>query len=327
MVLRRADVSQREDVERLIREIALGGKPLRGIVHAAGVLDDGILTQLNWDRFERVLAPKMEGAWHLHELTRGLELDFFVMFSSLASLLGSPGQANYAAANSFLDGLAHYRWSLGLPAMSINWGPWRGDGMAARPEAAGWRRSFAALRALDPEQGLECLERFLHNGNSPQFAAFLLQSEASVRDLECGVQLERKTSDSRPEVPGEGTRPIFRVAALRGKELLHYLREEAGKVMGISDTTSLRPEEPLFDAGLDSLMAVEFRNVLTDAFGRPFPSTLLFDYPSLQKLSVYLQGTGGDQPASESDRSEEQIRNLGDSDAEALLNAELNRKD
>ena len=185
--LRQADVSRREDVERLIHEIGRSGKPLKGILHAAGVLDDGVLAKQNWSRFETVMAPKMEGAWHLHELTAGLDLDFFFLFSSLASLLGAAGQANYAAANAFLDGLAHYRWSLGLPAMSINWGPWQGGGMAARPEAAGWQRSFPTVRALNREQGLNYLDRFLNNGHSPQLAAFRIRQKSSIRDLECGV--------------------------------------------------------------------------------------------------------------------------------------------
>jgi len=319
VLLRRVDVSRKSEVERLIQEIHQSGKTLRGIVHAAGVLDDGVLTQQTWERFEKVMAPKLDGAWHLHEVTKGMELDFFIMFSSLASLLGSPGQANYSSANAFLDGLAHYRRSLGLPALSINWGPWQG-GMAIRPGAAGWQRSFPTLRALESEQGFEFLERFLHDELPAQIAAFLLRSKASVRDLESGPVHE---SASHTPDSTEVARTVARSATLRGPELLNFLRQEVGKIMGISDATLLPPEKPLFEAGLDSLMAVEFRNVLADVFGRTFPSTLLFDYPSLQKLSLYLQGAG------DKESIPENIVELGDLDesaAEALLNAELNRK-
>ncbi len=119
-----ADVSNSEDVAQVLEGIKTNYPPLRGIFHAAGVLDDGVLMQQNWSRFAKVLAPKVQGAWNLHALTQDLPLDFFVCFSSVASLLGSPSQGNYAAANAFMDALVHYRRNLGLPGLSINWGPW-----------------------------------------------------------------------------------------------------------------------------------------------------------------------------------------------------------
>jgi acyl carrier protein len=322
LIVRRANVSRKNEVEQLVQEIQQSEKPLCGIVHAAGVLDDGVLTQQSWERFEKVMAPKVEGALHLHELTANADLDFFIMFSSLASLLGSPGQANYASANAFLDGLAHYRQYLGLPGLTINWGPWQG-GMASRPGAAGWQRAFPTLRAMDAEQGLEYLDGFLQEDSCAQLAAFMMRSTASIHDLESSTPKERT---SRTQLPESSGRPHgARAAILRDRELLFFLREEVGKIMGISDPNLLPPEKPLFEAGLDSLMAVEFRNVLSDLFGRPFPSTLLFDYPSLQKLSVYLQGNKKE-PAPEKTVVATQILDLDDSTAEALLNAELNRK-
>ena len=119
-----ADVSRKEDVQSVLAQLA--GAPLRGVIHMAGVLDDGLLQDQTWDRFEAVMAPKMLGAWHLHALTRAMPLEVFALFSSAASVLGSAGQANHAAANAFLDGLAHFRRAEGLPAVSINWGPWAG---------------------------------------------------------------------------------------------------------------------------------------------------------------------------------------------------------
>ncbi|MDH3602772.1 MAG: SDR family NAD(P)-dependent oxidoreductase, partial [Candidatus Tectomicrobia bacterium] len=131
VVVTQADVSEAEEVSQVLAHI---DRPLRGIIHAAGVLDDGILQQQTLERFARVMAPKVRGAWHLHTLTKDMSLDFFVLFSSTASLLGSGGQANYAAANAFLDVLAHYRRAHGLPGVAINWGGWSEVGMAARSE-------------------------------------------------------------------------------------------------------------------------------------------------------------------------------------------------
>src|SRR5262249_45550766 len=136
VLVMQADVANFTDVGRLITTCQTQG-PLRGIVHAAGVLDDGVLTQQSAERFSRVMAPKVHGAWNLHTHSRQLQLDFFVSFSPMASLLGSAGQSNYAAANAFLDALAHHRRAHGLPSLTINWGPWAEVGMAARLSVAG----------------------------------------------------------------------------------------------------------------------------------------------------------------------------------------------
>src|SRR5262249_47952251 len=131
-----ADVARAGDAARLV-EACQAQAPLRGVIHAAGVLDDGVLDRQTAGRFARVMAPKVYGAWHLHELTRELPLGFFVLFSSMAAVLGSAGQTNSAAANACLDALAHHRRAQGLPGLSINWGPWAEGGMAARLSLAG----------------------------------------------------------------------------------------------------------------------------------------------------------------------------------------------
>jgi acyl carrier protein len=276
------------------------------VVHAAGVLDDAVLAQQDWDRFARVMGPKVCGAWHLHTLTAKLDLDFFVLFSSLASIAGAPGQSNYAAANAFLDSLAHHRRTLELPALSINWGPWAESGMATRPEAAGWRRSFPGLSALSSEQGLELWQRALSNRHLTQLAA--------------GSWSDSLVLIAAP--PGVDTRQASRLAAPSGRRLVEYLRVEAAKIIGLPDAIDLDLDAPLFEAGLDSLMTIEFRNVLGGAFGRSFPSTLLFDYPSIQKLAHFIEGDDG--LARESGHSPAaDIRNMDESAAEALLIAEL----
>ena len=156
----RADVANFDEMARMIAEI---GSPLRGVVHAAGVLADGVLLEQTWERFTTVMAPKVEGAWNLHRLTRGAPLDFFVMYSSAASVFGSAGQANHAAANAFLDVLAQQRRAEGLPALSVNWGAWSEVGAAADGGMEA-RMSLQGMGVIAPRQGMELLRKALESG-------------------------------------------------------------------------------------------------------------------------------------------------------------------
>ncbi len=157
-----ADVANVEQVATVLDKVSQTMPPLRGIVHAAGVLDDGLLVNQNADRFERVFSPKVQGAWNLHSLTHGTQLDFFVLYSAGASLLGSSGQSNYAAANAFLDALAHYRRIQGLPALSINWGAWASVGMAAALGEQHQQRLLAqGINSILPQQGTKILEQLI----------------------------------------------------------------------------------------------------------------------------------------------------------------------
>ncbi|MEM6753811.1 MAG: type I polyketide synthase, partial [Cyanobacteria bacterium P01_C01_bin.38] len=156
------DISDEVDGAKIISQIEACLPPLRGIIHGAGVLDDALLHSMNWEQFIGVMAPKVKGAWHLHNLTQNKALDFFVCFSSMASVLGSPGQGNYAAANAFMDGLAHHRRSIGLPALSINWGPWAEAGMAASLDNRHQGRMVASgITPLSLKQGLHILGQLL----------------------------------------------------------------------------------------------------------------------------------------------------------------------
>jgi NAD(P)-dependent dehydrogenase (short-subunit alcohol dehydrogenase family) len=152
------DVAQEEQVARALDEIRKSMPPLRGVIHAAGVLDDGILLQLNPERFQTVMAPKIDGALNLHHLTLNDPVELFVLFSSGASVLGSPGQGNYVAANAFLDALAHQRRALGLPGVSINWGAWGEVGLATRPDRVK-HLSQQGIAAFTPTQGVELQDR------------------------------------------------------------------------------------------------------------------------------------------------------------------------
>ena len=177
VIVLRGDVADANSLAGALAQLPPEGPPLRGIVHAAGVLADGILTEMTLEQLDRAMAPKARGAWNLHDATHDAPLDFFVLFSSVASVLGSPGQANYAAGNAFLDALAHARHAQGLPATAINWGPWAGSGMAAeggRDEAIKSR----GMALIEPEVGLELLGRLM-NSDVAQVAVM----DAQWRDM------------------------------------------------------------------------------------------------------------------------------------------------
>ncbi|MDJ0620297.1 MAG: SDR family NAD(P)-dependent oxidoreductase [Calothrix sp. MO_192.B10] len=287
-----ADVSQPEDVARLLEECGTTA-PLRGIIHGAGVLDDGVLLQQSVERFSRVMAPKVAGAWNLHNLTTGLPLDFFVCFSSVASSLGTSGQSNYVAANAFLDSLAHHRQALGLPCLTVNWGAWAQTGMAKDLSKAhqsrlkGWGMDF-----IIPQQGLQMLGQLLQQqavqvsvmpvnwskwlGRFPVVPPFYRNVQPSKsqsiepKQLEFGKQLEAAPPSQR-----------------RGL-LVEYLRLQVAKTLGVSSPEQIELGQRLFDLGLDSLMAVELRSRLQSSLGCSLRSTLLFDYPTIEALVDYL---------------------------------------
>ena len=160
VVVAKADISDERQVAGVIEEMRGSMPPLRGVFHAAGILDDGVLLQLDEERFARVMAPKVSGAWNLHRLTLEDDLDFFVLFSSAASVLGSPGQGNYVAANAFLDALAHHRRALGMPALAINWGAWTEVGLATRSDRVE-HLTRQGIMPFTPEQGVLLMERML----------------------------------------------------------------------------------------------------------------------------------------------------------------------
>src|SRR4029079_9409852 len=177
IVVVRGDVAYADSLAGALAEVSPEGPPLRGVIHAAGVLADGIMTEMTLEQLDRAMTPKVQGAWNLHVATQGAPLDFFVLFSSVASVLGSPGQANYAAGNAYLDALAHARRAQGLPATAINWGPWAGSGMAAE---AGRDTSVKSrgIGLIEPELGLDLLGRLLKSG-----AAQVAVMDAGWRDM------------------------------------------------------------------------------------------------------------------------------------------------
>ena len=265
------DVANCDDVRRTMDHISEHLPPLRGIVHAAGLLDDGVLMQQEWSRIERVMAPKVAGGWNLHQMTRDVPLDFFVSFSSIASMLGSPGQANYAAANAFLDALAFHRRASGLAALTVNWGPWEAIGMTAdkdKRDVARW--AAGGMGVVPPDQGLSALGQLLRQyraqvGVLPiTWPKFLKQSPKSEGQAVL-AEIARQYSDKAKQKKGARKRSDIlgklgsATEEKRGELLNGYVGEQVAKTLGMG-ATQLDRSQPLKDMGLDSLMAIEVKN-------------------------------------------------------------------
>ncbi|NEQ47701.1 MAG: SDR family NAD(P)-dependent oxidoreductase [Leptolyngbya sp. SIOISBB] len=335
------------DRDQLAAAIASLETPLRGVIHAAGVLSDGRLERLAWPQFEHVLAPKVEGAWNLHQLTQDMALDFFVMFSSAASLLGSPGQANHAAANAFLDGLAHYRRSHGLPALSLNWGAWSDIGSALKYQQGQALTGLPGVNLISPEQGLEKLAQ-VWTQPSPQIGIVPIEWSALLRqgNLYQSPFLEnfcQENSHSDPGSTGSNHSPKVEQAAFR-QQLAATPQEQQRALLDdhvctqISQILGFAPEEldrqaGFFDLGLDSLTAMELKNSLQASLGCSLPATVAFDYPTVDRLLDYLaeQLTAPLQAAPmrsepESQQATSDIASTAPPWAEADLAAQLDQK-
>lgn len=289
-----ADVSRAEDVAMLIGA-CLAQAPLRGIVHAAGVLDDGVLDKQTEERFARVMAPKVRGGWQLHDQTRDLPLDFFVCFSSMASLLGSAGQTNYAAANAFLDALVHHRRALGLSGLSINWGPWAEVGMAARLSLTG-----QGIEKIDVADGVQvfgdllqparrsgpaqvgvwrvnwpAFQRSLPPAGPPPFLGALVQkSQASGQKAVSAVEFLRRFQAT----------PAGDRAALVETTIQSVLVA----VLGLPAAQQIPPIQPWAELGLDSLMMVEMKNRLEPTLSVTLPVERMVRDIHTRSLAAYV---------------------------------------
>ncbi|WP_228013285.1 SDR family NAD(P)-dependent oxidoreductase [Nostoc edaphicum] len=296
----KADVSHREDVARILEKIDSSLPPLRGVIHAAGVLDDGVLSKLSWERLTSVMAPKVKGAWNLHTLTQNYSLEFFVCFSSITALLGSLGQGNYAAANAFMDALAHHRRAMGLPGLSINWGPWGAVGMAANVDDSHQVRWTAmGMSCIAPEQGLQVLEQLLGQslaqvGILPiEWSVFQQQSSFTYQRPFLSGLLEEAASQKQDKPTEEKSYDLLeqlKAAPLSNRRniLMTYLQAEVTKVLGLGLSQLPELDRGFVEMGMDSLMAVQLNNRLRSHLGIPLPATLAIEYPTINKLFKYL---------------------------------------
>jgi surfactin synthase thioesterase subunit/NAD(P)-dependent dehydrogenase (short-subunit alcohol dehydrogenase family)/acyl carrier protein len=290
-----ADVSVEADVKGVIDGIRRHRPPLRGVIHCAGVVDDGIVGQLDWPRFARATAPKIRGAWLLHHHTRDVEIDFFVLYSSLLSLTGSAGQANYTAANAFLDGLAAHRRQLGLSAMVVNWGPWAEAGMATRAGergAATWRAR--GTRFIAPDEGVAALRQLMGDGVEQAAVTFTdwttyLTQFREVPPLYADLgRAPAAGASSISDAPRQNVEARWREAPSEDRvaAVLDVVRRHVSEELGFDEP--IDPRRSLHDVGLDSLMAVNVSNRLERTLGIAVPVAKLIRGPSLTELVTEL---------------------------------------
>ncbi|MER6127389.1 SDR family NAD(P)-dependent oxidoreductase [Streptomyces sp. NPDC001795] len=294
-----ADIADRDQAAALLASIP-AGQPLTAVVHAAGVLDDTVVDQLSPERLDAVLRPKLDAAAHLHDLTRPLDLTAFVTFSSVAGTLGAPGQGNYAAANAFLDALAGHRRALGLPALSLPWGPWsQATGMTSGLTDADIRRmERAGLPPLTPKEGLALFTEALEQPAAVQLPLAVdtsrLGADGPVPPLLAGLARARRTVVERKlaDRAGDSADLAAELARLgeadRQRRLVEEVCRQVAAVLGHASAARLDPDQSFKELGFDSLTAVELRNRMNAATGVLLPATLVFDYPTPAVLADHL---------------------------------------
>jgi NAD(P)-dependent dehydrogenase (short-subunit alcohol dehydrogenase family)/acyl carrier protein len=299
------DISDPIAVTSIFASITATLPPLKGIIHAAGMIHDGAISQLDRQRFIEVLAPKVEESWNLHENSKVLNLDFFVMFSSISSLIGTSGQGNYAAANMFMDSLAHYRHALGLPAISINWGAWDQVGMAAKLSGAVRRqRGLRGSLSIDPDMGMEVFAQVLTMG-IPQMAVY------NVRWSDYFNNLPVKKDFPFYDIVRAGREP--KPAALKSEKshrknsstdllsqcadassdthpviVRNFLKDWVKRLLGIPSEQLQDTSASLVELGLDSLTAIELKNRLDKALKRSLPPAIIFEHNTIESLTGFL---------------------------------------
>ena len=340
----RADAADRTRMQTILDNIR-DMPPLRGVIHAAGTVHDAVLMNQLWSNAQPVMSGKAHGAWVLHELTRDIPLDFFVMYSAAGVLLGARGQGVYPAANAELDALARMRHRLGLPALSVAWGAWAGAGMAAHVATHGndpW--ADRGLRRIEPAEGFARLDALMRDGAicasvlPIDWARFFAKLPEGVDRAFFAAVAPRLVESSSESSAAQGIPVTARIKSLpagqRREALMQHLSERALHVLGLEPTMAVDPRTPLREVGLDSLMAVELRNALTRSIGQALPVTLLFDYPTLDALTSHLARTMGldvvgsvcaaaSAAASASAKAKTELTALSDTEAEAMLLADL----
>jgi len=348
----KADLASKESTANLLTEIGSSMAPLAGIVHCAGVLDDGILTQQTWERFEKVMQPKVAGAWNLHQLTADAELDFFVLFSSASSLFGAPGQGNYAAANAFLDSFAFFRERKGMNTVAVNWGPWAESGMAMDQQVAA-RLQARGTTAFRETEGMIALEKIL-GSTQAQVAAIRIDWDTVAERQERGLEppsppllsrfVEREDSSDADAPTAVAIRKALEEADADARPalLVEYVTQHSSDVLGRGRSEEIPGDEPLLHLGLDSLMAVQLRNALSKDLDVSVPVATFLEGASIESLVEHvltelapsLDGASDGSSAKESDVDSEaaeellgKVDDLSADEVDALLGSMLDQGD
>ncbi len=334
VLVAKADVANQDDMIKLFADIKGSMPPLRGIIHAAGIVGEKSIKEMDFSTFESVLRPKMLGAYVLHQLSQEMELDFFVNFSSIASVWGSKGQSHYAAANHFLDVLAHYRKFNSLPALSINWGPWAEGGMLS----AEFKNLLdqMGIKALSPKSALNVLDYLLKTNDVQTIVADVdwrlfkavyeitghkpLLETIEVLPTESEDLSTKPKSDLLEQL--KSAHPNDRYAILEA-----FLQEKVAKVLGLPASKKPKPHQGLFEMGMDSLMAVELKNQLNASLNMALPTSLAIEYPNIAALTKYLLNEvlllTPETEKPEANLELSQVQQLSDDESAAIIDNEL----
>lgn len=346
VVIAQVDVTDIHQLKDVFTTIEQKLPPLKGVIHAAGLLADATILQMDAERFKQAYAPKVVGAWNLHELTADLSLDFFILFSSVAATLGMPGQVNYAAGNAFLDGLARFRTAQNLPAISINWGPWSEIGLAATQSNRGDRLTQQGLKSISPAKGLEAMSHVMTRQSSQIHVVSLdankwcaTQPAAARSSLFKELLSQTAPQTLEKKAHGKNLRAeLLDAEAGRQRRSLFdtHLREHVAQVLHLP-ASRIASDKPLKTLGLDSLMSIELRNRLEDALGVSLSASLIWNYPTVnalapflaEKMGIPLDGQGQEPSAKEAEAkpSSNELEGLDKDELEALLAEELSAID
>ncbi|WP_339143245.1 SDR family NAD(P)-dependent oxidoreductase [Pseudoalteromonas galatheae] len=283
-----ADISQYNDVIELINKITATATPLKGIFHAAGLLKDATFSAQTAEHTYSVLAPKVNGAWYLHLATSSLALDYFVCFSSIASIVGWAGQANYATANAFMDGLCVARRQQGKPALSLNWGPWLEAGMAAQlSEQEQQAMLQAGMHPLTSNEGVIELARSLQS-TKPQIGIFKVDWLNAKMATGSSVFSQFQSTDLNKDEDPIKAQLLEASSASRHTLLECRIKDELAKVLGLQDANNIESGSSVFDYGLNSLMAIELKQRLQTLCDNPLPASLVMKHDSVTKLTSFI---------------------------------------
>ncbi len=339
-----ADIAVAEQAAEAIAAVD-ARHPLKGIIHAAGVLDDGALLNMDWQRFKTVFAPKMFGAWNLHHLTKECHLDFFVMYSSVTGVFGTRGQSSHAAANTFLDALASHRYQTHKNGLSIAWGAWSDIGSAAAMAADNRQFASQGFGVIAPAQGKNALDCLLTQAVpslvvSPVNWTDFNQAFGTDSGFHAAFHTQTPTKDAASITTPQALAVSLRqqLEALpeteRNALLMQQLRTTTAQVLGVSSAEQIDPDDKLMDAGLDSLMAIELRNRLNKRLELTLSATLVFDYPTLALMHRYLLARISPEPMPPANTfiynakaaTADNLDALGQDDLAALLMQELEQE-
>lgn len=326
------DVSDAKSLKNVLDSI--GKNSLKGVIHAAGTLQDGVISTMKWEQMQSVMDAKVSGAWNLHSQTDGYDLDFFILYSSIGSIFGPTAQANYASANSFMDQLAMARLQKGQPALVINWGAWSEIGLAARHARQSQVGAMRGIDLIQPEQGIAVFDR-IWNQKGQIIAVPVkwpeLFTHITDMPLLSTIRSEVTEEKAQHEENISWFQNLSKLPAIKRIEVLtDHVSKQVANVLG-SDVKTLDVTTGFFDLGMDSLTSVEMRNALQGSLGIDLPSTLIFKYPTIEAVSEFLadtlrgtsekENTAPDQPAQTS--LDQDVAEMTEEELNALIDDEF----